>query len=242
MKRTAKIMGMKVVIQVMDQKVGADDFRDVFNYLRQIDRRYSPFKPNSLVSQINNGSLIASRYDSELRKIIRLCQWTKKKTAGFFNPYHNGRFDPSGLVKGYSIKQAADLLYRRGFRKIYLEIAGDIQLYGPKPWRVGIANPFNPAEVIKVVALKNRGIATSGQYYQQGHIYNPHKTVISGDIVSVTVIGPNVDLADRLSTAVFAMGKNGPAYLRQQSKYAGYFVTSDRKAFWTDNFTQYVVA
>ncbi len=69
-----------------------------------------------------------------------------------------------------------------------------------------------PGEIVKVLAISDRGVATSGTYIRGQHIYNP---VTGGlpdpEIVSITVIGPDIYEADCYATAAFAMGRKGSA-------------------------------
>ena len=110
---------------------------------------------------------------------------------------------------------AAKLLQELDLKNFYVNAGGDIQFSGKnaegKLWKTGIKNPFNQKEIVKVVYLKSgEGIATSGNYIRGDHIYNPkNRKKIIEEIVSFTVIGPNVCEADRFATAVFAMGKEG---------------------------------
>ena len=70
------------------------------------------------------------------------------------------------------------------------------------------------SEHVKVLALTDQGIATSGTAIRGQHIYNPHQPDASiQDIVSLTVIGPNIYEADRFATAAFAMGKEGIRFI-----------------------------
>ncbi|OYV63155.1 MAG: hypothetical protein B7X01_00555 [Acidiphilium sp. 21-62-4] len=114
--------------------------------------------------------------------------------------------DPSGLVKGWSIYNAALLLEKEGFKNFYVDAGGDVQVRGKnaagEAWKVGIRNPFDQTTIVKTLAVTTEGVATSGTYVRGQHIYNPHKkTEQITDIVSLTVIGPNVYEADRFATA-----------------------------------------
>src|SRR4029078_5463526 len=108
---------------------------------------------------------------------------------------------------------AAALLKEKGFANFYVDAGGDILSQGfnkeNKKWRIGIKNPFDIREIVKVLKITNQGIATSGNYERGEHIYNPITGKIQNEIVSLTVIGPNVYEADRFATAAFAMGKKG---------------------------------
>jgi thiamine biosynthesis lipoprotein len=79
---------------------------------------------------------------------------------------------------------------------------------------VGIRNPFNRAEHVKALSVTDRGVATSGTAIRGQHIYNPyHPNQPITEIISMTVIGPDVYEADRFATAAFAMGRMGVAFI-----------------------------
>ena len=62
------------------------------------------------------------------------------------------------------IQNAASMLRERGARNFYIDAGGEIAVVGhkdDKPWRVGIRNPFNRTENVKVLALSERRGATS---------------------------------------------------------------------------------
>jgi thiamine biosynthesis lipoprotein len=88
------------------------------------------------------------------------------------------------------------MLQQAGWSDFYIDAGGDIQVSGKKdddPWRIGIRNPFNRKENVKVLMVTERGIATSGTAIRGQHIYDPHHPNRSlEDIFSLTVIGPNI--------------------------------------------------
>lgn len=243
MKQTKIIMGMPITIEVVDSSSTVKDLRDVFNYLHLVDQKFSPFKKNSEVSRMNANNFSDKKTSLEMKKVILLCKKTKDETEGYFNAYHDGKFDPSGIVKGWAIKKSSMLLKEKGFKDFYIEAGGDIQVSGRnrkgKRWTVGIRNPFNVKEIVKAVFLTNEGIATSGEYERGRHIYNPHSRKIQRDIVSITVIGPDVLEADRFATAAFAMGKRGILFLEKQKKLQSFMIDKDGIATSTSGFDKY---
>ena len=83
-------------------------------------------------------------------------------------------------------------------------------------------------------------MATSGTYERGQHIYNPHlgRTPLR-DIVSITVIGPNVYEADRFATAAFAMGNEGINFIEHLNGFEGYSVSSDGIGTETSGFNKF---
>lgn len=245
MKKQKVVMGMLSVVNVVDKGATDEDINEVFSYFHYIDNKFSTYKENSEISQINRGELKESQYSSEMKKILFLSEKTKKETNGYFDIHINGILDPSGIVKGYAIFEAAKILKNKGFNNFYVEIAGDVQTYGKnekkEKWRVGIQNPFNLNEIVKVVCLEGQGIATSGTYIRGNHIYNPKSKEKADDIMSMTVIGKNVYEADRFATAVFVMGIKGVEFIEKLKGFEGYMIQKDKNSVYTSGFENYVL-
>ena len=246
MKRTQLIMGMPISIEIQDGQASEADIDSVFAHFAIVDEQYSPYKPTSEVSRINAG-LKQSDWSDDMKSILKLCEQTNQETNGYFDACYNGSFDPSGIVKGWAINNAATLLRDRQCRNFYIDAGGDIQVSGlngdGQPWRVGIRNPFDRQEIIKVLALTTEGVATSGTAIRGAHIYNPlTHAVADDDIVSLTVIGPNIYEADRFATAAFAMGRPGISFIESLQGFEGYLIDADRQATLTSGFDRYVVA
>ena len=181
-----------------------------------------------------------------MRVIIQLAEETRQATGGYFDVAGSGHFNPVGIVKGWAIHKAARLLRREGFRDFFVDAGGDIELAGKNAegndWRVGIRNPFALGEVVKVLDLSDRGVATSGTYVRGDHIYDPlqNGTPPDSSIVSVTVIGPNAYEADRFATAALAMGRSGVGFLEQREGLEAYVIDQARVATFTSGFEDYV--
>jgi len=245
MKQLQLLMGMPITVEVVDPSVTEADIEKVFAYFRAVDDIFSTYKKHSEISKINRGELCAEEYSDEMKTILALSEQTKQETQGYFDIQHNGIADPSGIVKGWAIFQAATMLKKAGCTNFYIDAGGDIQVSGKKdgnPWRIGIRNPFNRKEIVKVLAVMDKGIATSGTAIRGQHIYDPHllHTPLQ-DIVSLTIIGPNVYEADRFATASFAMGKRGINFIEQLPGFEGYMIDASARATFTSGFERYVL-
>ncbi|MBU6431119.1 MAG: FAD:protein FMN transferase [Patescibacteria group bacterium] len=257
MKQTQLIMGMPVSVEIVSEDAVATRklFDEVFSYFSCADEKFSPYKETSEISAINRGQLKESDRSDDMKLIFALSEETKKLTRGYFDIVgRDGKYDPSGIVKGWAILNATRILKKRGVKNFYIEAGGDIQVSGKnregKKWRVGIENPFGAKiidrakngskEIVKTVYLKDEGIATSGTYIRGQHIYNPKKREVAiDDIVSLTVIGPNVYEADRFATAAFAMGREGVNFIESLEGFEGYHIDKDGIAAMTSSFEKY---
>ena len=244
MKETRLIMGMPVEIEIVDNDAKRT-LEAAFAYLVSVDERFSTYKEGSEISRINRSELTLAASSEEMREVFAIAEKTKKETNGYFDIKHpNGSIDPSGIVKGWAILNTAALIRNAGYEDYFVNVGGDIAMSGKnaegEEWSVGIRNPFNIHEIVKVVYPHGKSIATSGSYIRGDHIYNPHAPEKKiREIVSITVIGPDVLEADRFATAAFAMGKDGIAFIEQLPGFEGYAIDAAGIATMTSGFAAY---
>lgn len=247
MKQMRSLMGMHITIEVIEKNVKSQDIDKIYDYFTYVDEKFSTYKETSEISQINKGELREEQYSADMKTVLALCEQTKKETNGYFDICHSGKLDPTGLVKGWAIQQAASFLRKRGIKDFYVDAGGDVQVTGKnnqgKPWVVGIRNPFNSQEIVKVISLNGGGVATSGTAMRGQHIYNPYnpKTEIT-DIVSLSVIGPNAYEADRFATAAFAMGAEGIYFIEKLPGFEAYLIDRNGIATYTSGFSKLVLS
>jgi thiamine biosynthesis lipoprotein len=245
MKQTRIIMGMPVTLEVVDPGVTRQTFEAVFAYFEYVDRKFSTYKHDSEISMINRQEITLAQSSEDMQAVFTLAEQTRQETGGYFNIDRNGLYDPSGIVKGWAIDTAAGILRQAGFDNYYVDAGGDIQVSGKnsqgQDWIVGIQNPFNPREIVKVLSVHNCGVATSGTYVRGLHIYNPKNDdqPITG-IVSLTVIGPDIYEADRFATAAFAMGSAGILFIEELAGFEGYMIDQHGLATYTSGFEKVV--
>ncbi len=238
-------MGMPVTVEIVDEPAKAEITEELFRYFAAVDERFSTYKDTSEIMRINRGEIGEDYYSPEMSEVFALAELTKRQTHGYFDiKKPNGAFDPSGIVKGWAIRHAAGILLNNNYKNFYIDAGGDIQSHGKnvngKEWRVGIRNPFNREEIIKVIYPRGQGVATSGTYVRGQHIYNPHRPEERlTDIVSTTVIGPDVLEADRFATGAFAMGREGINFIERLSAFEGYAIDAAGVATMTTGFEAY---
>jgi FAD:protein FMN transferase len=246
MKLTRILMGMPVILEVVDAQVKAEILESVFDYFGYIDRKFSTYKRESEISLINRNELAIGQASDDMKTIFSLAALTRLESDGYFEIERNGKYDPSGIVKGWAIYNASEILVQAGCKNFYVDAGGDIQVFGKngwgQDWRVGIQNPFSPNEIVKVVSISECGIATSGNYVRGEHIYAPRDAgKAESGIVSLTVIGPNVYEADRFATAAFAMGQGGINFIETLDGFEGYLIDNTGLATYTSGFERYVI-
>ncbi len=249
MRRVRDVMGMPVTVDVRDARPDAERAEALdalYAELARIDEAYSPYRPDSLVSRINAGAIDARGADGELREIVALCRRYEAETDGYFSAWREGYFDPSGLVKGWAIDRACRILEARGFSRYFVDAAGDVRTRGERepgePWRVGVRHPIERDKVARVILAWDLAVATSGTYEKGAHIYDPHSGEAATDLLSLTVVGPDILVADVYATAAFAMGRAALDFVERQQGYEAYAIGPDLRATWTTGFAAYCEA
>jgi len=127
--------------------------------------------------------------------------------------------DLSAIAKGFGVDRVAEYLDSKGFVNYLVEIGGEVRARGKNQkqqvWRVGIASPNGSFTLQKVVLLKDRSMATSGDYQnyfekdgiRYSHTIDPTTGhPITHRLASVTVIHDSCMKADALATAINVLG------------------------------------
>lgn len=244
-RRTWLEMGMPVTVGIVDPSATDADLDAVAALLVEVDHRFSTYRESSEVSRYNAGLVDPSDLSSELTEVLRLCEETRLLSRGYFDISRGDGIDPSGLVKGWAIQRAAELLRNRGFADFFVDAGGDIQADGHNAlgqrWRVGIRNPFDRDEVVKVLAISDCGVATSGTAIRGAHIIDPTSgRPVETPLLSLTVVGPSIFEADRIATAAFAMGGNAFTFVRQLQGFEAYGIDHRGISFRTPGFDRFL--
>lgn len=134
------------------------------------------------------------------------------------------QLDFNAIAQGYSVDVIANFFDEKGIQNYMVEIGGELRCKGVNPkgnyWNIGIDKPIEnraKREMQTVVPLKNKAMATSGNYrkfYEEGglkysHTINP-KTgwPAKNQLLSATVLADDAMTADAFATAFMVMGKD----------------------------------
>jgi thiamine biosynthesis lipoprotein len=233
-------MGMPVTVQVVDDEAEDQALHEVFNDFTLLDRTFSPFLVESAVSRINRGELKPEDAGPLVNQAIGLCQLYEQATGGYFSAWIAGRFDPSGLVKGWAIDRACSVLDRHGYHDYFVDAGGDVQTRGRNaeggPWRVGIRHPVERDKFACVVLASGLAVATSGTYEKGEHVLDPHSGRPANAWLSFTVVGPDILQADVYATACLAMGIAGLDFMTRVAGYEAFAIDHRSRAMSTQGF------
>ncbi|UTW61062.1 FAD:protein FMN transferase [bacterium SCSIO 12741] len=134
------------------------------------------------------------------------------------------QLDFNAIAQGYSVDVIADYLDVAGLNHYLVELGGEMIVKGHKEggkdWVVGIDKPVEGNQpgnrkLMATIALKDKAIATSGNYRKSveidgvkyHHTFDPHTGFPARhQLLSATVISESCQLADAYATAFMVMG------------------------------------
>lgn len=239
--RVEHCMGTVFSIDVREPGVDPATVQQVIEWLHHVDATFSTYRPESPISRLGRGEIDRADCSAEVTLILDRCDALQTWTGGYFSMYPAGRLDPSGLVKGWAIERASDLLSAAGSVNHCVNGGGDVQCAGEpqpgQPWRIGIAHPLQPGTLVDVVTGTDIAVATSGSAERGAHVIDPHTGRPPSGLVSLTVVGRRLSRVDAYATAAFAMGPRARDWITALPEYWGLAVESDGSTWRTPEWS-----
>jgi FAD:protein FMN transferase len=226
-------MGTVFSFDIRDPGDWSGPIAEAVDWLQAVDATYSTYRADSVVSRLARGDLLLNDCPAHVQEVFELSERVCAETKGFFSIQTgpDGALDPSGMVKGWAIERASDLLAAHGSRNHAVNGGGDVQLAGEsapgQPWRVGISDPRRAGTVLTVVAGRDLAVATSGTSERGAHIFDPHTRAPADGPASVTIAGRHLTFADAYATAAYAMGPDCLAWIEALPGYEGLIILAD---------------
>lgn len=145
--------------------------------------------------------------------------------------------DLSAVAKGYGVDRVADALREADLARFLVEVGGEIAAAGTnhldRPWRVGIESPSAAGGLQRVVPLRDRALATSGDYRNRreveggwvSHTIDPRTgRPVEHGLASVSVVADRCLVADGLATALEVLGPDDGYALAVEQGWAALFL------------------
>ncbi len=231
-----EVWGTVVTFEIRHPVIGEDVqqlFVDGAAFLHEVDRWFSTYRTDSLITALRNGMLEREQMPAIVQAVLTNCEVVRDLTDGVFDPWSlPDGVDPSGYVKGWAADVVADLFVSRGYPNVNVNAAGDVTCRGlqapNEPWVIGIRHPDHAFEIISTVRLFNQACATSGEYERGPHILDPRSGERKVALRSATVVGPDGGMADALATALLIRGRDGVAWFSDMPEWSGLLIEGER--------------
>jgi thiamine biosynthesis lipoprotein len=227
-----------------------------FAWFQRVDDLFSTWRDDTEIMRLGAGTLARADVSAEVEDVLELCEAVRLESAGAFDisvgalpdlDPRPGRapLDPSGLVKGWAVSCAGAILRDAGATNFYLSAGGDLIAAGHPDesrngWRVGIQHPWERDRVAAVLEISDAAVATSGCYERGDHVIDPRSGRPAIGLASVTVVGPDLAIADAYATAAMVLGRvEGMVWLAGRVGYEGLGVTDDHRIVTTTGLGRY---
>lgn len=203
--------------------------------LEKMEHKFSSFREDSLVSRFRQGDLSVMR-DKEFQEVYTRTIAAQKESGGYFNPYFDGKFNPTGFVKGWVISKVFRELLLPLFRYPFIEAiclngGGDMQfdtrLGSSFVWEIGIEDPSNPQSLVAKYSLEKGALATSGFSKRGRHIKQEDSLV-----EQVTVVGPELSVVDVWATALLACPESEIGELINEHQLSGLYIRKNKTYYY----------
>ncbi len=252
-RRVEDVWGTAVGVHVEDD-VESAAIDAVYRWFQRVDDLFSTWREDSEINRIGRGELTVAAASPEVGTVLALCEDVARVSRGAFDiafaaaaapdPSRGvAPLDPSALVKGWAVEAAASLLLDAGCRRFCINAGGDVLVRGGsspgQPWRVGIRHPWDRDALAAVVSLADGAVATSGNYERGDHVVDARTGRPADALVSVTVVGSDLAMADAYATAAMALGPDGISWLSCRYGIEAMVITDDRQVVSTPGFERY---
>jgi thiamine biosynthesis lipoprotein len=209
-------------------------------WLHRVDAVFSTYRADSQISLLGAGALRLNDCDDDVAEVLDLCAEIGRETDGYFSSMYAGRLDPTGVVKGWAIQRASELLAAAGSTRHCVNGGGDLQAVGAATpgvgWQIGIAHPLHRDSYASVVTIRDGAVATSGTAERGAHVIDPFTAKPVTSLASVTVVGADLIRTDAYATAALAMGDGAKNWLERRPGYEAFAVAADGTGWWTSGY------
>lgn len=150
--------------------------------------------------------------------------------------------DFSGVAKGYAVDRAVKIMRDLGVKNAMVNLGGNIYAFGSPAgrdmWNIAVRDPRSIENEIGVLKIKEKGVASSGQYIRFvefenrrfGHIIDPRTGYpVEGEVLGTTIVAPDALTADIMSTSVFVLGPDEGAEFIKSQEFEGLIILDNGK-------------
>ena len=219
-------------VRVLGQEVVDRAVADARAELDRVEQVFSHYRSDSDITRWANGEVLDDASRVEIELVLAECAHLTALSDGDFlivDP-RTGELDTAGYVKGYGIENAVAVLRDAGLSDFALGVGGDAYFAGEitpgQAWRVAVQDPRDSGSVVAVLEARDCAVATSGRAERGDHVWSRPGSDRS-DLLSATVVGPSVALADAFATVAFAKGARGLDWIGQQQDYRCLIMQAD---------------
>ena len=195
--------------------------------------------------------------DDEIASALTRCGWNQvqRQKGRIFLPTAGMGLDVGGIGKEYAVDRVFDMGIKRGIRNLLVDFGHDLRACGEPPeggpWRIGLENPEDAGHCWGGVSIRDRAVATSGDYLRYftdngdryGHILDPRTgRPVQNGTASVSVVGATCTEAGILSTSAFILGGEAGLDLLNSTYTAEGCINEKGRQYHSRRFHEYIIS
>lgn len=193
--------------------------------------------------------------DAAIQAAKQFVGWNKvqRRQGAIYLPCEGMSIDLGGIGKEYAVDRVMQIAAQHGIANVLVDFGQDLCMRGAPPskpaWHIGLEDPAHPGKCWAGLAVKDRAVATSGDYLRNfqingrryGHIIDPRTGYpVDNGCRAVSVIAPNCTVAGILSTSAFILGPAEGLNLIGNYMGADGCLITDNSRHETRKFHEYV--
>lgn len=194
--------------------------------LDEIERKFALDQADSLVNKFRNGDRSALKSDTMFQVVYHQCSIAEAVTHGYFNAFRDGKFDPTGLIRGWAVEtlfqlHLKPLLIDPNIVGVAFNVGGNnVQVATKKgsdfQWNIAVKSPYDDREQVVSYKLKNGALATSNTNKIDGDVH--------GSLELVTILANGLTEASIWADAAMMAGLSRFENMIKESELTGMFV------------------
>jgi thiamine biosynthesis lipoprotein len=195
--------------------------------------------------------------EEEIQRARARIGWKKFQRDGSraFLPEPDMGLDVGGIGKEYAVDRVIEIAAGHGILNCLVDFGHDLRVRGEPPekgpWRIGLEDPHDPYNCWGGVAVRDRAVTSSGDYFRHfeaggqrfGHILDPRTGYpVNNGCRAVAVIAPTCTEAGIFSTTAFILGpRAGLDFLDAQYQAEG-CLWAETNRMQTRRFDDYLIS
>jgi thiamine biosynthesis lipoprotein len=193
--------------------------------------------------------------DPDIQTTKQIVGWSKvqRRKGAIYLPRAGMSIDLGGIGKEYAVDRVMQIAAQHGLANVLVDFGQDLSMRGTPPskpaWHIGLEDPAKPGKCWVGLAVRDRAVATSGDYLRNfqingrryGHIIDPRTGYpVDNGCRAVSVIAANCTIAGILSTSAFILGPTEGLNLIGNYMGADGCIITDHTRHETRKFHEYV--
>lgn len=237
-------MGTVFSFDLRDASIDPHALDDAIRWLHWVDDVFSTYQPGSVLSRLRRGQIGLDDCPPHVGDLMKVGAAVERDSGGYFTTTLDGKLDLTGVVKGWAVERASEILRAGGSGAHTVNGGGDLQVVGrpwdgDRPWRIGVAHPLRPGALATVLTGGGElAVATSGTAERGTHIVNPLTGRPASELTSLTLVGRHLTTVDANAAAAFAMGNAARDWVERLEGCDAFAVTRSGRCWWTSGFPQ----